>query len=75
MSQLTDLSASFVVRIWREPRDAASAPLEWRGSVQCVQCNERSYFKDGAQMLDFMRRHLARIGLDRAVFPFDDTGA
>jgi hypothetical protein len=64
MSSLADRSASFVVRFWREQRDPETAPLEWRGSVECVTCRRRVYFKDVVKMLEFMERHVKRIGVD-----------
>ena len=66
MSEWADRSASFVVRIWCEQRDMEGAAVEWRGSVECVSCGDRLYFRQLERMTDFMLVHLRRIGLDAA---------
>ena len=72
MGNLTDLSAGFVVRVWREPVELDSNAVEWKGSIECVRCGERRYFNDIARMNDFMRRHLQIIGLDGLFLRHED---
>lgn len=63
MGKLTDLSAGFVVRIWREPGEVDGDRVEWRGSVECVRCGKKRYFSDANRMVEFIKQHLAIIGL------------
>ncbi|MFZ2651028.1 MAG: hypothetical protein WA210_13080 [Burkholderiaceae bacterium] len=45
---------SFVARIWLEG-DAGQAP-QWRGHIQHIQGKEQAYFRDLAEMSDFLEQ-------------------
>lgn len=49
-----NISRSFVVRIWIEPREVPNETLEWRGMIQDVLSGEKKYFKKFAELIDFM---------------------
>jgi hypothetical protein len=64
MSLLGDRSASFIVRIWREQGAQDSAFTEWRGSIEHVGSSDRLFFRELKAMTEFLKRHLAEIGVD-----------
>ena len=43
----------FVVRVWREPSQAAP-PGQWRGAVEHVSTGQRIYFASLAELNQFM---------------------
>ncbi len=64
MALLGDLTAVFIVRIWCEHGDDPDRTPEWRGSVEHVESGQRTYFRHLEAMLEFMKPHLAEIGID-----------
>lgn len=46
----------FAVRLWREDRDDGQA--EWRGQAIYVLSDETIFFRDMAELADFMRRFI-----------------
>ena len=64
MSLLGDRSASFIVRIWREPTEYEGAIPEWRGSIEHVGTGQRAFFRDLDAIATFMKPHLETIGLN-----------
>lgn len=51
----------FIVRIWQEPGSAeAAGEMIWRGSVQHVRSGERIYFRQLADLNEFIRSQLSR---------------
>ena len=48
----TESSASFVLRLWLEARDAGSP--EWRWQVQHVQTGDKRYFPSLVGVLEFV---------------------
>jgi hypothetical protein len=47
----------FIVRIWREPREIARAPAEWRGSVEHLASGEREYVRHVEQIGRFIAHY------------------
>lgn len=46
---------SFVVRIWYESVDSQGAVQAWRGSIDLVGDDKRSYFQDLDQLIEVIR--------------------
>ncbi|HEU0295589.1 MAG TPA: hypothetical protein VFR47_22810 [Anaerolineales bacterium] len=57
---LDNISRSFVVRIWIEPREVPNATLEWRGVIQDVLSGEKKYFRKFAELIDFMLLQISK---------------
>lgn len=49
-----NISRSFVVRIWIEPRELPNKTFEWRGMIQDVLSGEKKYFRKFDELIDFM---------------------
>lgn len=64
MSLLGDRSASFIIRIWREPGELEDAGSEWRGSIEHVGSGRRQFFRELDVILNFLRPHLEALGID-----------
>jgi hypothetical protein len=64
MALLEDRTAVFIVRIWCEQGEVASAAPEWRGSVEHVDSGQRMFFRHLDRILEFMKPHLRAIGID-----------
>lgn len=64
MALLEDRTAVFIVRIWCEGDVSADPAADWRGSVEHVQTGKRSFFRHLEAIVEFMRPHLERIGID-----------
>ena len=73
MSLLGDRSASFIVRIWRERGEGLDATVEWRGSIEWVDGDEKVYFRDLSVIGSFLQTHLQRIGIDAQTGQTDQT--
>ncbi len=52
---------SFVVRIWHEALDSEGHITTWRGSIDQVGDDERLYFHDLEQIVQFIQE---RVGLE-----------
>lgn len=58
MSMLIEY-ASFLIRLWREAGDNATAPLtDWRSEVEHIQSGRRWTFGTLDELLDFLRQQL-----------------
>jgi hypothetical protein len=55
-----NISYSFVVRIWLEPRELPDIAFEWRGMIQEVISGEIIYFRDFDEIITFVIRQLAK---------------
>jgi hypothetical protein len=55
-----NISRSFVVRIWIEPREVPNVTLEWRGMIQDVLSGEKKYFKKFAELIEFMLLQISK---------------
>jgi hypothetical protein len=64
MSLLGDRTASFILRIWREPGELGEAGSEWRGSIEHVGSGRRKFFRELDVILKFLRPHIEAIGID-----------
>lgn len=64
MSLLGDRSASFIVRIWREPGEYEGAACEWRGSIEHIGTGQRVFFRELGVIETFLKPHLEAIGID-----------
>ncbi|MFQ6059101.1 MAG: hypothetical protein ACE5MB_09530 [Anaerolineae bacterium] len=50
--------ASFLVRIWQEPREIAGHIPQWRGSIEHIQGEQKRYFKDTEALAEFIQEVL-----------------
>lgn len=64
MALLGDRTAVFIARIWCERGEDPDMAPEWRGSVEHVESGQRTYFRHLEAVLEFMKPHLADIGVD-----------
>lgn len=53
----------FIVRVWVEPRDDATAAPQWRGVIEHTPTRERRYFTDLNVVADFIEQHLRQMGV------------
>jgi hypothetical protein len=58
MDPFEDDTHSFVVRIWREPREAPDACPLWRGMIEHVMTGRRRYLSDLTEVTEFIRQQL-----------------
>lgn len=54
MTSKQEKYASFLVRIWEEPRERRNEVPEWRGSVEHVQTGQKRYFIDADTLVHFI---------------------
>jgi hypothetical protein len=52
MTEPENYDESFVVRVWREPREIGGAAPIWRGSIEHVNSRKRLYLNDLDNDLD-----------------------
>jgi hypothetical protein len=64
MALLGERSASFIVRIWRESGTDERSVAEWRGYIEHVGSLDKLFFRDLDAVRDFLKQHLADIGID-----------
>jgi hypothetical protein len=64
MPLIEDLTASFIVRIWRETGGNPSTVNEWRGSIEHVPSGRRIFFRELGAIVTFMKPHLQELGID-----------
>jgi len=53
----------FTLRIWREPREIASACPRWRGVVIHIVGGEKKYFENLDDLLEFIMPYITEMGL------------
>jgi hypothetical protein len=46
---------TFIVRIWREPREVEGMTPEWRGLIERVGSGDRRYFHRLDELISFMQ--------------------
>jgi hypothetical protein len=46
----------FIVRVWREPRESADAPVECRGVAEHLRSGQRRFFRHIDDLDDFIRQ-------------------
>ena len=56
---------TFIVRIWREPREIEGEAAEWRGLIERVGSGDRRYFQRLAELVSFMQGYMALNVTDR----------
>ena len=56
---------SFIVRIWREPREIEGLAAEWRGLIERVGSGERRYFQRLDELVSFMQGYMTLNDADR----------
>ena len=59
----TEESTSFIVRIWCEGAEDETGGSQWRGSIEQVQSNEKSYFRDLRFIQVFMKPYIEALGI------------
>jgi hypothetical protein len=59
----------FIIRARREPREIAGAPPEWRFWIEHHPGGAQHYYRDFAEVLDFMAAHLPADAIARVVMP------
>ncbi len=57
-----DNASAFIVRVWLEHREAETAPVEWRGSIEHVASGRIKYLTDLGEIARFVRPHLEAMG-------------
>lgn len=55
MKPFEETTHVFIVRIWEEPREGGNPKREWRGMIENVATQERSFFRDFNKLLAFIR--------------------
>jgi hypothetical protein len=58
MEPFEDGMHSFIVRVWREPREAPDELPLWRGMIEHVMTGRRRYMSDLAEVTEFIRQEL-----------------
>jgi hypothetical protein len=61
MALIGDRSASFIVRVWREPREPRRLAAEWRGSIEHVGSRRKVFFRRLEDIAEFVRPFLKRL--------------
>jgi hypothetical protein len=56
---------TFIVRIWREPREIEGLAAEWRGQIERVGGGERRYFRRLDELVSFMQDYTIVDDADR----------
>lgn len=56
MILLSKNSATFIVRIWMEPREIEGEPPEWRGMIEHLESHEKKYFHSLEVLASFIRQ-------------------
>lgn len=57
-------SASFLLRVWLEPRDLPGEPSPVRGYLRNLQTQEEHYFTDPEMIGDYVLRFLSGTPMD-----------
>ncbi len=55
---------SFIIRIWREPRELRGAPTIWRGELEHVASQKRHFFRNLGDLVALIRPYLRKMGID-----------
>lgn len=55
---------SFIVRIWREPREIEGSAPEWRGTIEHVSSGQRRYFNNLDEIAAFVSPYLVQMGVE-----------
>lgn len=55
---------SFIVRIWREPREILGARAQWRGLIEHVASGQRRYVNDLAGLETFILKYIGEMGVE-----------
>lgn len=63
---LEDRTSAFIVRVWIEQREVASAPVTWRGSIEHVESGESRYLTDLGDLARFIQPFLIAHGANLA---------
>jgi hypothetical protein len=56
---------TFIVRIWREPREIEGLAAEWRGLIERVSSDDRRYFQRLDELVSFMQGYMTLNDADR----------
>jgi hypothetical protein len=56
---------TFIVRIWREPREVEGMTPEWRGLIERVGSGDRRYFHRLDELISFMQGYMTLNDADR----------
>ncbi len=54
---------SFIVRIWREPREILGARPQWRGLIEHVASGQRRYVTDLEGIANFIKPYIRQLGV------------
>ena len=64
MADYDNQSESFIIRIWREPRELEGAPVLWRGELEHVTSHTRHFFRDFDVLVALMQSYLLTLGVN-----------
>jgi len=53
----------FIVRIWLEPRDSATATPEWRAVIEHAPTRQQRYLNDLNVIPEFIKPYLQQMGV------------
>jgi len=56
---------TFIVRIWREPREIEGLVAEWRGLIERVASGDRRYFQRLDELVSFIQDYMTLNDADR----------
>ena len=56
---------TFIVRVWREPREIEGLAAEWRGLIERVGSGDRRYFQRLDELVSFMQGYMTLEDADR----------
>ena len=59
-----DYAHVFILRIWREPREIANAPPEWRGVIEHFSDGHRQSVSGLEDINAFLLSYLEHMGVD-----------
>ena len=63
MELFKEMTHTFILRIWIEPREIEGAAPEWRGMVEHVDSGKRKYLNDLDQIIAFIAPYLKEMGI------------
>jgi hypothetical protein len=63
-----DDTHTFIIRIWREPREPAGRPFRWRGVIEHMASGQSHYLTHLSEIPEFIVPYLAMLGMRIPLF-------
>ena len=63
MKLFKEMTHTFILRIWIEPREIEGATAVWRGVVEHVDSGKKKYLNDLDQIIAFITPYLREMGI------------